>query len=178
MTFFLRDERPDDLPAIRRLVAAAFADMPYSRQTEVAVLDGLRAAGALTVSLVAVEDGEPIGQLAFSPVGFPGGDAGWFGGGPLSVRPDRQRRGVGSALMREGLARLRALGGRGCVLVGEPAYYRRFGFTAEGAPDLPGVSPEFVLALALAGRVPAGSVRFHPAFATGAAAGEAAPREA
>lgn len=164
MAFFIRDERPGDLPAIRAVVADAFATMPHSRGTEVALLDDLRRAGALTLSLVAIEDGAVVGQIAFSPLTVPGGAAGWFGGGPLAVRPDRQRRGVGTALVREALGRLRAAGGHGCVLVGDPAYYRRFGFASGLGPTLPGVPDEVVLTLAFAGAAPKGPVRFHPAF--------------
>ncbi len=163
--FTIRDEQERDAAAIRAVTLAAFATMPYSQQTEAAIVDALRAAGALAVSLVAVEGDEAVGHVAFSPVSIDGVTApGWYGVGPLSVRPDRQRRGIGSALMREGIARLRAMGGNGCVVVGDPAYYQRFGFRAQPGATVPGVPPEHVRFLALRSDWPAGAVAFHPGF--------------
>lgn len=121
--FVIRDEEERDAAAIRAVTLAAFATMPYSQQTEAAIVDALRAAGALAVSLVAVDGEEVVGHVAFSPVTIDGVAApGWYGVGPLSVRPGRQGSGIGSALMREGIARLRELGGKGGVVVGDPAY--------------------------------------------------------
>ncbi len=167
--FAIRDEEPSDVAAIRALTQAAFADVPQSRQTEAAVIDELRAAGALTISLVAVDDdSEIVGHLALSPVSIDGDAAtGWYGGGPLSVRPDRQRQGVGTALIRAAFDRLREQGARGCVLVGEPGYYRRFGFRAASSLVMPDVPAEYVLVLAIDDEEPVGSVAFHPAFAIG-----------
>lgn len=162
----IRPERREDADAIRAVTRAAFADMPHSRQTEAAIIDALRAAGALAVSLVAVEDAQILGHVAFSPVAIDGVAApGWYGVGPLSVRPDRHRRGIGSALMREGLARLAARGASGCVLVGEPAYYGRFGFRPAPSLVLPDVPPEYFQALVLEGDLPSGTVAFHEGFA-------------
>ncbi len=114
----IRDERESDVTAIRALTEAAFADVPQSRQTEAAVIDALRAAGALTLSLVAVDDAdEVVGHVAVSPVTHRRAcRLGWYGGGPLSVRPDRQRSGIGTALVRaafERLSRDRGAGLRG-----------------------------------------------------------------
>ena len=163
----IRDERDSDIAAIRALTDAAFADVPQSRQTEAAVIDALRTAGALTLSLVAVDDaGEVVGHVAVSPVSIDGrADLGWYGGGPLSVRPDLQRRGIGTALVRAAFERLREIGARGCVAVGDPGYYRRFGFS--GAPRrwcCRGVPQENVLVLTVDGETPAGTVAFHEAF--------------
>ncbi|MDZ4266748.1 MAG: N-acetyltransferase [Mycobacterium sp.] len=163
----IRDERESDVAAVRALTEAAFAEVPQSHQTEAAVIDALRAAGALTLSLVAVDDaGEVVGHVALSPVAIGGrADLGWYGGGPLSVRPDLQRRGIGTALVRAAFERLREIGARGCVVVGDPGYYRRFGFTG-GAPSLvmPGVPPENLLVLTVAEETPTGTVAFHDAF--------------
>jgi putative acetyltransferase len=63
----IRDEQEDDAAAIRAVTMAAFETMPYSSQTEAAIIEALRAAGALTVSLVAVEDDQVVGHIAFSP---------------------------------------------------------------------------------------------------------------
>lgn len=161
----IRDETDSDAGEIRALTAAAFADVPQSSQSEAALVEALRAAGALTLSLVAVDDdGRVVGHVALSPVAIDG-DAGrgWYGGGPLSVRPDRQHRGIGTALVRSALDHLRARNASGCVAVGDPEYYRRFGFTS-GSLVLPGVPAHNVLAVAFDGAVPAGTVAFHPAF--------------
>ena len=162
----IRPERPSDIDAIRSITTAAFVAVPQSRQTEAAVVDALRSAGALAVSLVAVDDsGEVVGHVAVSPLTVDGrSDCGWYGGGPLSVRPDRQSRGIGTALARAAGERLAALGARGCVIVGEPGYYRRFGAVTGSAVLLPGVPAENVLVLAPDGSIPSGEVAFHPAY--------------
>ena len=159
----IRNETPDDIDAIRAVTKAAFADMPYSSQTEAEIIDGLRAASAVRLSLVAVEDGAVVGNVVFSDVMIQG-VAGWVGLGPVSVRPDRQRGGVGSMLIREGLARMRTEGSAGCVLVGDPGYYGRFGFKAHAGLGCSGVPDQYVQALSFAGPVPTGAVVFHTAF--------------
>ena len=164
----IRAEQPGDIGAIRALTTEAFATAPHRSGTEAAIVDGLRAAGALTLSLVAVTgdgtDKALLGHVAVSPVTIDGADRGWFGLGPVSVRPGRQRDGIGSALIREGLGRLRENGAGGCVLLGDPAYYGRFGFAADPALVLEGVPPESFMRLAFGGDVPAGTVRYHAAF--------------
>jgi putative acetyltransferase len=159
-----RPERPEDAATIRALTDAAFEGMPFSDQTEAKVIDGLREAGALTLSLVATEGGEIVGHVAFSPVTIEGEAGDWYGLGPVSVWPDRQRTGIGQALIREGLQRLRSIGAGGCVLLGDPAYYRRFGF--ESDPDLHnvGAPPGAFQRLTLKGARPSGEVSFHHAF--------------
>jgi len=160
----IRDETPADIGDIADVTVAAFRTLEISRHTEQFIIAGLRAAGALTVSLVAELDGRVVGHIAFSPVTMSDGTPGWYGLGPVSVRPEHQGRGIGSALIREGLARLKALGARGCCLVGHPGYYTRFGFA--NAPGLTheGVPPEAFFALSFHGRVPQGTVTFHEAF--------------
>ena len=160
----IRPEQPADTDAIRALTTEAFAAAPHSSGTEAAIVDGLRAAGALTLSLVAVQDGAIVGHVAFSPVTIDGAESGWFGLGPVSVRPDRQRGGIGSGLIREGLRRLRENGAGGSVLLGDPAYYGRFGFAADPALVLEGVPPEYFMRLAFDAEPPAGTVRYHAAF--------------
>lgn len=164
----IRLEQPGDADAIRALTTEAFATAPHSSGTEAAIVDGLRAAGALTLSLVAVEDdeksGEILGHVAFSPVTIDGAARGWFGLGPVSVRPGRQRGGIGSDLIREGLRRLRERGAAGCVLLGDPAYYGRFGFANDPALVLEGVPPDYFMRLGFGAELPAGTVRYHAAF--------------
>jgi putative acetyltransferase len=157
-------ERPEDAAAIRALTEAAFKDMPHSSQTEARIIDALRAAGALTLSLVAIEEGVIVGHAAFSPVQIAGALDDWYGLGPVSVRPDRQRSGIGQALIREGLRRLKSAMAAGCVVLGDPAYYGRFGFEAD--PDLHygAAPPVYFQRIVLEGPPPKGEVRFHPGF--------------
>lgn len=161
----IRPERPDDAVAVRDVTAAAFRDVAHSEQTEPAIVEALRAAGALTVSLVAEESGEVIGHVAFSPVEIEGQEAGWFGLGPVSVAPAKQLQGVGQALVREGLDRLRTLGASGCVVLGEPDYYGRFGFISDPKLTYADVPPAYFQRLAFGGGEPSGVVTYHPGFA-------------
>lgn len=148
------------------MVAAAFADHPHSQQTEHRIVDALRAAGALTLSLVAVREDAVLGYIAFSPIRIDDAAGAWYGLGPVAVAPTEQGRGIGRALIDTGLARLRALRAQGCVVAGDPAYYTRFGFRHHTALHYPGLPPEYFMALAFAGTPPAGTVRYHPAFDT------------
>ena len=146
------------------MTVAAFRTLKISDHTEQFVIEALRAADALTVSLVAELDGRVVGHIAFSPVGISDGTEDWYGLGPVSVLPEYQRQGIGAALIREGLSRLRSLQARGCCLVGHPAYYTRFGFENPPALGLDGVPPEVFFALAFDGRMPRGTVAFHEGF--------------
>lgn len=160
----IRPERPEDVETIRSLIVAAFREAPHSSQTEAAIVEALRAAGALTLSLVAVEVGAILGHVAFSPVTINGLSDGWHGLGPVSVRPDRQRAGIGQALIRAGLDHLRRMNSRGCVVLGDPGYYGRFGFTSD--PDLRygEIPPEYFQRLAFTNVLPRGAVAYHAAF--------------
>lgn len=166
----LRQETPADAGAIRAVTEAAFAGAAHSSGSEGAIVDALRDEGTLALSLVADDGGRIVGHVAFSPVviGRPaGGGAGWLGLGPVSVSPERQGQGIGGALIAEGLARLVARGARGCVVLGEPAYYRRFGFAPDAALRFEGAPPEYFLCRSFAGEVPAGAVAYRPAFSAG-----------
>jgi putative acetyltransferase len=167
----IRNETSADREAIRALVYAAFCGHPQhepgSEPVEQRIVDALRDAGALTLSLVAESNGDVIGHVAFSPVAIAGASAGWYGLGPVAVRPDRQRQGVGAALIEDGLIRLRDLRASGVVLVGEPDYYGRFGFRGDPNLTLPGVPAEYLLCLPLGHGVPKGVVTYHEAFAIG-----------
>lgn len=160
----IRDETTADEDSITAVTVAAFNTLEISDHTEQFIIKALRAAGALSLSLVAELDGRVVGHLAFSPVTMSDGSGGWYGLGPLSVLPQYQRQGIGKALMQEGLARLRALGARGCCLVGHPEYYRQFGFENAAGLGLDGVPPEVFFVLAFDGLIPQGKVSFHPAF--------------
>jgi putative acetyltransferase len=160
----IRDETTDDIAAITTVTIAAFETLEISGHTEQFIVAALRAAGALTVSLVAEVDGRMVGHIAFSPVTISDGSLDWYGLGPVSVLPEYQRQGIGGALIREGISRLKNLGARGCCLVGHPGYYGRFGFTNTAGLALEGVPAEVFFSLSLDGRMPQGVVGFHPAF--------------
>lgn len=164
MRVTIRPEKPSDADAIEQVTRQAFLSHPYSRQTEQFIIRALRADHSLSISLVAEEAGRIVGHIALSPVAISDGSAGWFGLGPISVEPERQGRGIGRALMERGLAELRKRGANGCVLVGDPAFYIRFGFANNPALTLEGVPQQFFLALPLGGSRAEGEVQFHPAF--------------
>ncbi|CAN2532948.1 MAG TPA: N-acetyltransferase [Methylosinus sp.] len=162
---FIRDEAPSDRAAIRSIIAAAFEGLSYSNQREGDLVDALRNANALTLSLVAEDSGAIIGHIAVSPVTIEGASLDWFGLGPLAVRPERQRKGVGAALVERALSTLRAADAAGCVVFGAPSYYGRFGFRIDPGVRFEGGPPEHFMALALGSTIPRGSVDYHPAFA-------------
>lgn len=161
----IRSEAGADVGAIAEVTVAAFKTLAISNHTEQFIVAALRAAKALTVSLVAEVDGQVIGHIAFSPVVVSDGSPDWFGLGPVSVLPEWQRRGIGRALIRKGLLRLKEIGGRGCCLVGHPDYYRRLGFQNVRGLVHEGVPEELFFALSLDGRIPQGIVEFHAGFA-------------
>lgn len=163
----IRPETPNDYEAITRVTLAAFGGKSYSAQTEHLIVVGLREAGALSLSLVAEADGNIVGHVAFSLVTINGEQQDWYGLGPISVQPELQKQGIGSRLIQEGLAQIRAMGAKGCVLEGDPNYYNRFGFKSyptliyEGAP-----APQYFMAIPFYNEVPNGKVEYHPAFYT------------
>ena len=160
----IRPEAADDAAAITDLIQTAFATAVHRSGTEGAIVSALRTAGELTVSLVAESDGQLVGHVAISPVRISDGSTGWYGLGPVAVLPAQQRLGIGAALIRQALDNLRDLGAAGCVVLGDPAYYRRFGFTAMPELVLPGVPAAYFQALHLAGPMPQGAVTYSPAF--------------
>jgi putative acetyltransferase len=164
MPIAIRPETPADEAAIEQLTRAAFRSHPYSQQTEQFIIRALRAAHALSLSLVATVDDRVVGHVAFSPVTIADGCLDWYGLGPVAVEPASQGKGIGRALIEHGLAALRERGAKGCVLVGEPAFYARFGFAHMPALLLDGVPAEFFLALPLGSSAPRGKVSFHAAF--------------
>ncbi len=163
----IRSETGADTAAIAEVTVAAFASLELSDHNEQHIIAGLRAAGALTLSLVATLHGQVIGQIAFSPLTLSDGTGGWYGLGPVSVLPAHQRQGVGRKLVRRGLERLQALGANGCCLVGHPEYYSRFGFENPEGLGVEGVPPQVFFALPFGGEVPRGLVQFHEAFGVG-----------
>jgi len=164
MPHLIRPETPADVPAIFALTEAAFRTAAHSAGTEQFIVNALRRSGALAVSLVAESDGRVIGHVAVSPVTVSDGAAGWYGLGPISVSPERQRTGVGSRLMHAALQALRERGAAGCLLVGDPAYYSRFGFGPATGLEYPGVPPEYFMAVSFGAALPQGVATFHAAF--------------
>lgn len=160
----IRPEIPSDAKAIREVTQAAFATAEHSSGTEGAIVDALRQARAMTISLVAEADGVVIGHIAFSPVTVDGRNEGWFGLGPVSVNPDLHGKGIGSRLVHAGLNLLEANGARGCVVLGDPHLYMRFGFEPNPRVHYEGVPPEYFMAKVFEFPVPEGSVAYHPAF--------------
>jgi len=161
----IREETPQDYEAIRQVNRLAF-----HQEEEGQIVDRLRADGLVVASLVAVEDGGVVGHILFSELLIET-DRGLLRAAslaPMAVRPERQRRGIGSALVLRGLEVCRARGYSVGVVVGHPAYYPRFGFSAERARNLRSpFSGEAFMALeltpgALEGVV--GTVRYPEAF--------------
>jgi len=166
--FTIRNEKPDDIVSISDVTEKAFKALEISEHTEQFVINALRDAGALTISLVAQVNGVVIGHIAFSPVTMSDGTTDWYGLGPVSVLPDHQRQGVGKALIEEGLSRLHDINAKGCCVIGHPEYYKKFGFKNTNDLVYKGVPQEFLFILVFEGSTPRGKVIFHDAFkATG-----------
>lgn len=170
----IRSEASADFNAIAEVTAAAFKTLAISNHTEQFIVTALRAAKALTVSLVAEVDGRVVGHIAFSPVTISDGTPNWYGLGPISVLPEYHRQGIGKALIQEGLSRLKDLNAQGCCLVGHPEYYRKFGFRNISGLVHEGVPQEFFFALSFDGQIPQGSVIFHEGFKADGQPGAAA----
>jgi putative acetyltransferase len=164
MTIRIRTESAADAAAIEAVTQAAFLNAPHTGHTEHFIVNGLRRAGFLAISLVADAGGSVIGHVAVSPVSISDGAIGWFGLGPISVVPGQQGRGVGSGLMREALRMLRERGAAGCVLLGDAEYYGRFGFEADPDLVLQGAPPEYFLSISFDSSRPRGTVSYHEAF--------------
>jgi putative acetyltransferase len=162
--YSIRSETVADIDTITRVTVAAFKTLEVSNQTEHFIIEALRAAKALAVSLVAESDNRVVGHIAFSPVTISDGTRNWYGLGPVSVLPEYRWNGIGKALIQEGLSRLKDLNAQGCCLVGHPDYYRRFGFKNMPGLVLEGVPPEVFLALSFDGYTPQGTVDFHEGF--------------
>lgn len=165
MNIIIRNEIETDIQAISEVTRAAFENLQISNHTEQFIINALRDANALTISLVAEAHNKVVGHIAFSPVTISDGSLDWYGLGPISVLPELQKQGIGKSLMHEGLSSLKGLGAKGCVLVGDPGYYERFGF--RNIPDLSinGVPQQYVLALPFGENQSRGTVIFHEGFA-------------
>ncbi|WP_076407969.1 GNAT family N-acetyltransferase [Shewanella sp. UCD-KL12] len=172
----IRPENVSDNGAISALTYQAFENHPHhapgAEPTEHLIVQKLRESGVLSVSLIAEDDTGLLGHIAFSPVTIAqaNGDIvenNWFGLGPVSVSPAHQGKGIGSQLIRAGMEEVAALGAEGVVLLGEPEYYKRFGFYADANLILEGVPAEYFMVKILSEgetEVPVGVVHYHQAF--------------
>lgn len=163
-TPIIRREAEEDVPAIEAVTESAFLNAPHTDHNEQFILAGLREASALTISLVAEMEGTIVGNVAVSPVSISDGSLGWFGLGPVSVTPKWQGLGIGSELIRGALKRLSQQGASGCVVLGDPSYYQRFGFANDANLVLPYVPPEYFMAFSFGLPKPNGTVTYHQAF--------------
>ncbi len=163
----VRPEEPAEVLAIRHVVQAAF-----ETSFEANLVDALRQQAQPIASLVAVIDDAVVGHILFSPVTHSSQpDTRVMALAPMAVAPERQRHGIGSALVREGIAACRRLDVVGVVVIGHPEYYPRFGFvraSSFGFTTTYDVPDEAFMALELesgALRGKEGMIQFHPAFA-------------
>lgn len=156
----IRPETDADIEAIYDLTLRAFAPMPFSDGDEGDCINKLRRDGHLTISLVAVEGETIIGHIAFSPISIAGVSDDWYGLGPVSAEPGRQKSGIGSALINYGLELIRGLGAKGCALIGDPNYYHRFGFIGDGRLTYHDLPKEVVQWLSFTDAKPQGVLRF------------------
>ena len=164
MNLKIRNENNGDINAIEKVTIEAFLNAPHTDYTEQYIVRELRDSGVLSVSLIAENQGEIVGHVAISPVTISDGAKGWFGLGPISVSPNIQRSGIGTKLMLSVLEVLKNSGASGCVLLGDPAYYSRFGFKPESCIVYPDVPPEYFQAIQFSGLLPNGTVTYHEAF--------------
>lgn len=164
MNIQIRDEKLSDIQAIFDLTQAAFADAEHSSHTEQFIVNALRNSGQLSLSLVAISNNKLIGHIAFSPVKISDGTKGWYGLGPISVLPEYQGQGVGAKLMHAGLEALKDLDAVGCVLLGDPDYYGKFGFKADARLVLQDVPAAYFQILPFTDHIPSGNVVYAEAF--------------
>lgn len=182
MNIIIRNETAADIEAINKVTVTAFLNAPHTEHTEQFIVKALRKADVLTVSLVAELDGQLVGHVAISPVTISDGAGkgisdetgvgaedstvvtGWYGLGPISVIPEHQGQGIGSALMKASLVSLEQCPAAGCVVLGDPALYKKFGFKPEACLVLPGVPAEYFQALCFTDELPTGEVTYHQGF--------------
>lgn len=124
----IRPETEADITTIRRLISQALQDDYHAWHDEHEIVEQLRDADQLAVSLVAVQGVDLVGFIAACEVAVPGGAPGWYSIGPLVVDPQRRTRGIGTDLVHAVLAQLRARGAAGVVVMGAPDFYGHFGF--------------------------------------------------
>jgi putative acetyltransferase len=164
MAIHIRHESAEDAQAIHDLTARAFAPMPFADGDEQMLPARFRSAKALSLSLVAELKGKIVGQLTLTPAIAANGAPGWFALGPISVDPSYQKQGIGSTMIAAAITWLRAQNAAGCALVGNPAYYSRFGWLPFPELAPPGEPSKYYQILPLADAEPTTVIHFHPLF--------------
>jgi putative acetyltransferase len=164
----IREERPDDVSRIAHIQYVAFTGHPLhakgAQPVEHRIVERLRAAHALTLSLLAEVGKEAVGHIALSPAIVGEARSGWFLLGPVGVLPENRSMGVGAALVRASLERMCDMGAAGVVLVGDPGFYVRLGFANVPGLVYQGVPDRFVLAACFRDAIPQGGIIAHEAF--------------
>lgn len=162
----IRPETRNDESAIKEVTLAAFMNTEHSDHNEQIIVRDLREANQLSISLVAEDEFTHtiVGHVAISPVKISDGSKNWYGLGPISVLPQHQGNGIGSLLVERVMADLQSRHAAGCVVLGNPNYYTRFGFKAEPSLQLPEVPQEYFMALTWRKPTPTGTASFHEAF--------------
>lgn len=164
MNITIRSEKNSDIKTIETITKAAFKTLNFDELTEHYIVNALRRNNVLTLSLVAEVNNNVVGHIAFSPVEISDGSENWYGAGPFSVEPSKHKKGIGKALMNEGLSRLKSMGAKGCILVGDPNYYKFFGFKSYPELTHQGVPQENVLVLPFNEMDIKGEAKFNEAF--------------
>lgn len=164
MKITIRHEKPSDISTIAELTTTAFLNAEHTSHKEQYIVSALRDNDALTLSLVAELNGILVGHASISPVVLDNNDSGWYGLAPVSVLPDYQNQGVGTSLIQQILSELRKLSAKGCVVLGDPNYYSRFGFEAQHKLTLTDVPQEYFQAIVFHGELPRSNVYFNDAF--------------
>ena len=160
----IRPEKAEDAEAISQIVETAFG-----QPAEAELVRRLRANGDLLLSLVAEDDGTIVGHVAFSRlwIEHDGIRTAGVSLAPVAVVPDRQRKGIARAMIGAGHLRLKTQGEKIVFVVGDPDYYKRFGFSHESAKDFISVyQSDYLQALRLSPDAPTeGEVIYAAAFA-------------
>ncbi len=164
MNISIRKETESDIPHIYDVTVSAFLNAPHSDHTEQFIVNALRDEGMLSISLIAENDIGIVGHVALSPVSISDNSKDWYGLGPISVLPEYQNRGIGSALMNAAIEALKDIKAQGCVLLGDFNYYARFDFKPLEGLILPDVPAEYFQALVLSGKSPQGIVAYDKSF--------------
>ncbi|ROR98009.1 putative acetyltransferase [Sinobacterium caligoides] len=160
----IRNEKESDRARISEIITLAFENDPISDKREAEIVRLMRDDSALSISLVAENKDKIVGHIAFSKVTINDECIDWYGLAPVSVDPRFQSKGIGSKLINEGIKLLKKINAKGCVLLGEPEYYGRFGYKANAQLILPGVPAEYFQALAFSHSIPSGTVKYHHSF--------------
>lgn len=160
----IRPEHPNDTAEIRSLITTTFKPAPFSDGIEADIIDMLRDTGSISLSLVAQKAGKLVGQITFSAVSINGQTRGWTGLGPLAVLPEYQGIGIGTTLVDAGLTLMKQTQTQGCVVLGNPRYYKRFGFVKHVGLHMTGAPTKNFLTLPFTDDIPSGEVLYHQAF--------------